>query len=202
MFLHWALHENKTCHAIASHASHVLFTNDHALIPVLNSTCNYETAFQHWLVLRKKVGVEKKFSWKIIQKEIKFLKTREACNLLQREGTRLCHEQKAINAMSKKVEHVHLSSIVNLSVGSRRFTASLQTLIKDPDSILAAMFSAKFEVKPLEDEALFIDRDGKHFRFMLNYLRTGNELCQKEIKIDELVEEVLSDQRGSRRVSI
>ena len=40
--------------------------------------------------------------------------------------------------------------------------------------MLAAMFSAKFEVKPLEDEALFIDRDGKHFRFMLNYLRTGN----------------------------
>ena len=104
------------------------------------------------------------------------MKTREACNLLQREGTRLCHEQKAINAMSKKVEHVHLSSIVNLSVGSRRFTASLQALIKDPDSILAAMFSAKFEVKPLEDEALFIDRDGKHFRFMLNYLRTENEL--------------------------
>ena len=30
----------------------------------------------------------------------------------------------------------------------------------------------------------------------------GNELCQKEIKIDELTEEVSSDPRDSRRVSI
>ena len=39
--------------------------------------------------------------------------------------------------------------------------------------MLAAMFSGKFEVKPSEDGAFFIDRDGKHFRFILNYLRDG-----------------------------
>lgn len=98
---------------------------------------------------------------------------REACEVLQREATRLRHEQKAIDAMSKKIEHVHLSSTVNLNVGGRRFTTSLQTLTKDSDSMLAAMFSGKFEVKPSEDGAFFIDRDGKHFRFILNYLRTG-----------------------------
>ncbi|PFX29428.1 BTB/POZ domain-containing protein KCTD21 [Stylophora pistillata] len=98
---------------------------------------------------------------------------REACEVLQREATRLRQEQKAIDAMSKKIEHVHLSSTVNLNVGGRRFTTSLQTLTKDPDSILAAMFSGKFDVKPSEDGAFFIDRDGKHFRFILNYLRTG-----------------------------
>ena len=97
---------------------------------------------------------------------------REACEVLQREATRL-RQQKAIDAMSEKIEHFHLSSIVNLHVGGRRFTTSLQTLTKDPDSMLAAMFSGRFEVKPLEDGAFFIDRDGKHFRFILNYLRTG-----------------------------
>ena len=80
---------------------------------------------------------------------------REACELYQREVTRL-------------------SSIVNLYVGGRRFTTSLQTLTKDPDAMLAAMFSGKFEVKPSEDGVFFIDRDGKHFRFILDYLRTRN----------------------------
>ena len=97
---------------------------------------------------------------------------RETCKVLQREATSLRHEQnsKAIDAMSKKVEHFHLSLIVNLNVG---FTTSLQTLTKDPDSMLASMFSGKLEVTPLEDGAFFIDRDGKHFRFILNYICTG-----------------------------
>ena len=75
--------------------------------------------------------------------------------------------------MTKKIDHVHLTSTINLNIGGRRFTTSLQTLTKDPDSMLAAMFSGKFEVKPSEDGAFFIDRDGKHFRFILNYLRDG-----------------------------
>jgi len=62
---------------------------------------------------------------------------------------------------------------VNLNVGGHRFTTSLQTLTKDPNSMLAAMFSGKFELKPFEDGAFFIDRDGTYFRFILNYLRTG-----------------------------
>ena len=98
---------------------------------------------------------------------------KEVCEVLQREATRLRQEQEAIDAMSKKIDHVHLTSTINLNIGGRRFTTSLQTLTKDPDSMLAAMFSGKFEVKPSEDGAFFIDRDGKHFRFILNYLRDG-----------------------------
>ena len=39
--------------------------------------------------------------------------------------------------------------------------------------MLAAMCSGKFEMKPSEDGTFFIDRDGTHFRFILNYLRNG-----------------------------
>ena len=39
--------------------------------------------------------------------------------------------------------------------------------------MLAAMFSGMFEMKANEDGAFFIDRDGTHFRFILNYLRNG-----------------------------
>ena len=39
--------------------------------------------------------------------------------------------------------------------------------------MLAAMFPGKSDMKPAEDGAFFIDRDGTHFPFILNYLRTG-----------------------------
>ena len=98
---------------------------------------------------------------------------KEACEIFQREAARLRQEQVAIDAMSKKLEHAHFSSTKQLNVGGHRFTTSLQTLTKDPNSMLAAMFSGKFEMKPCEDGAFFIDRDGTHFRFILNYLRNG-----------------------------
>ena len=75
--------------------------------------------------------------------------------------------------MSKKLDQVHFSSTVNLDVGGQHFTATVQTLTKDPNSMLAAMFSGKFEMKPSDDSSFFIDRDGTHFRFILNFLHTG-----------------------------
>ena len=39
--------------------------------------------------------------------------------------------------------------------------------------MLAAMFSGRHELKREEDGTVFIDRDGTHFRYILNYLRDG-----------------------------
>lgn len=45
------------------------------------------------------------------------------------------------------------------------------------------MFSGRFDSKPAEDgSGYFIDRDGTHFRYILNYLRTG-QLVVPEDKI-------------------
>ncbi|KAL9954733.1 hypothetical protein ACROYT_G042306 [Oculina patagonica] len=98
---------------------------------------------------------------------------KEACKILQKEATRLRQEQEAFDSMSKKLDRVHFSSKINLDVGGHLFKTSVQTLTKDPNSMLAAMFSGRFEMKPSEDGSYFIDRDGTHFRFILNYLRTG-----------------------------
>ena len=51
-----------------------------------------------------------------------------------------------------------------------------------PGSMLHAMFSGRFDTKPSEDGSYFIDRDGTHFRYILNYLRTG-ELIVPDDKI-------------------
>ena len=48
--------------------------------------------------------------------------------------------------------------------------------------MLHAMFSGRFDSKPAEDGSYFIDRDGTHFRYILNYLRTG-QLVVPEDKI-------------------
>lgn len=79
---------------------------------------------------------------------------------------------------------------VKLNVGGHHYTTSVQTLTKDPDSMLAAMFSGRFELKPFEDGAFFIDRDGTHFRYILNYLRTGKlNLPKDPTLVKELLEE-------------
>ena len=101
-------------------------------------------------------------------------RSEEAFKILRREATGLRQEKKTSDySMSEELEHVHFSSTVNLNVGGHHFTTSVQTLTKDPNSMLAAMFSGRFEMKRFEDGSFFIDRDRTHFRFILNYLRSG-----------------------------
>ena len=47
-------------------------------------------------------------------------------------------------------------------------------------SMLHAMFSGRFDTKPSEDRSYFIDRDGTHFRYILNYLRTGQLIVPED----------------------
>ena len=66
---------------------------------------------------------------------------------------------------------------IKLDIGGQMFTTSLLTLTKDPESMLAAMFSGRHKLRQEGDGSYFIDRDGVHFRYILNYLRDG---CLKE----------------------
>ena len=103
-----------------------------------------------------------------VEKQIKAV-----CNQLQRQASRLREEQKACDSISKRMESMQLSTKVKLNVGGILFTTTVQTLTKDPDSMLAAMFSGRFPMKPAKDGTFFIDRDGTYFRYILNYLRDG-----------------------------
>lgn len=59
---------------------------------------------------------------------------------------------------------------VKLNVGGRLFTTSLDTLLKQ-DNMFRAMFSGRMDVCTDLDGYILIDRSGKHFEFILNYLR-------------------------------
>lgn len=67
-------------------------------------------------------------------------------------------------------------SCVVLNVGGHRFTTSLETLRRVPDTFFSSMFSGRFAVRPAPDGAYFVDRDGTHFRHVLNHMRDGAAL--------------------------
>jgi len=60
-------------------------------------------------------------------------------------------------------------SIVQLNIGGKVFTTSLATLQSAPNTMLSCMFSGRHS--PNKDGSFFIDRDGTHFQWILNYLR-------------------------------
>ena len=77
------------------------------------------------------------------------------------------------NEVSKKLSNVHFGENVKIDVGGRIFKTSLKTLRKESESVLASMFSEKFELKKEDDGSFFIDRDGTFFHHILDYLRDG-----------------------------
>ena len=115
---------------------------------------------------------------------------KKAYEIMNQQAVDLHKEKETFESVAKKLEHVHFASTIKLNVGGQHFTTSLQTLTKDTGSMLHAMFSGRFDTKPAEDGSYFIDRDGTHFRYILNYLRTGRLLLPK----DELIREELLEE--------
>ena len=90
----------------------------------------------------------------------------EARELLKKDLDNVRQEKSAFEELTRILSEVHFSSTVKLNVGGKIYKTTLDTLRKDPDSMLCAMFSGRHELKPdEEDGSYFIDRDGKHFRY-------------------------------------
>ena len=65
---------------------------------------------------------------------------------------------------------------VKIDMGGTRFTTARSTLKSCPESLLAAMFSGRYQQLPDEKEgSFFIDRDGRYFHHILNFLRSPKE---------------------------
>lgn len=82
-------------------------------------------------------------------------------------------------AASMTVDEPSFPLIVSLNVGGMLFTTSLETLRgfgfgQNADgSMLEAMFSGRSPTRRDAEGRFFIDRDGRHFGHILNYLRDG-----------------------------
>ena len=95
---------------------------------------------------------------------------------LARERAQLDEERRALEAEYGRVRHaLSDSEQVTLNVGGARFTTTVSTLrAAPPPSLFAAMFSGRHALRrDARDGSVFIDRDGRHFADVLNFLRTG-----------------------------
>ena len=120
--------------------------------------------------LQKEIQKEKDQLQKKIQKKKDQLQKeiQNEKDQLQNEKDQLQNEIQRMSEMNNICE-----TRIKLDIGGHLYTTSTLTLTKDPQSMLAAMFSGRHSVKKEEDGSYFIDRDGTHFRYILNYLR-GN----------------------------
>lgn len=66
------------------------------------------------------------------------------------------------------------SPVVHLNVGGHIYSTLLSTLKKQPDSKLAELFSGQPKIHTDSQGRYFIDRDGCHFRAILEFLRSGS----------------------------
>jgi len=84
---------------------------------------------------------------------------------------------KEIDSLRKEHEKLSVSphkldkDRILLDVGGNFFSTTLVTLTTIPNSVLGGMFSGRFPIQFTKDGRVFIDRDGQHFRHILNFLR-------------------------------
>ena len=91
-------------------------------------------------------------------------------------------------------------SRIRLDVGGTKFTTTLCTLTRFPDSILGAMFSGRHKltaddsgydfidrgsnISTDDNGYYFIDRDGTHFRHVLNFMRSPEDFDVSSMSTD------------------
>jgi len=78
------------------------------------------------------------------------------------------------NSSSPKTAKFNKGDVVTLNVGGKTFVTTWDTLTKQQESMLSAMFAGQMPVKLDHNGSVFIDRDGKHFKKILNYMRNNS----------------------------
>ncbi len=114
---------------------------------------------------------------------------------IKREKDHLEQDRKKFQEELRKMEELNRSNDtkVKLNIGGSVYMTSTLTLTKDPNSMLAAMFSGLHSLKKDDDGTYFIDRDGTHFRYILNYLRDGGLREAVLSKDSEFLGEMLTE---------
>jgi len=114
----------------------------------------------------------------------------DAKRQLAKERAEVDEKWKQLDEERKKIIHALELKKVRLNVGGKSFTTSLSTLTSTP-SMLATMFSGKFDISKDDEGEFFVDRDGTHFGYILNFLRDGDvDLPDDPLVLKALTREV------------
>ena len=101
----------------------------------------------------------------------------------------LADEKQKWDIEKQVIANTHtFESRIKLDVGGCTFTTTITTLTRFPDSMVGTMFSGRHNLTTYESGYYFIDRDGTHFRHILNYLRCPEDFDVSSISADHLKE--------------
>ena len=93
---------------------------------------------------------------------------------------------------ANKSMNVMVNQPITLNVGGMRYTTTKATLSTIDGTFLYTMLiERKFLAEPSKDGSYFIDRDGQHFRYILNFLRDGYVNIGNESIVTELLQEAM-----------
>ena len=107
----------------------------------------------------------------------------EFSDIVESERAKIKAEVESYNAEKEKIEAVNVNDddLIDLNVGGTKLTTTRSTLCQVEGSLLASMFSGRWEdnIKRDRDGAVFFDFNPQHFILILDYLRV------KKIKTPE-----------------
>jgi len=104
---------------------------------------------------------------------------------MDNELSRLTEEKKRLDSEVRKLinerENPRNYNVerVLLDIGGHHYSTSLHTLTAVPNSYFGRLFGGSFQDLIGDDGRVFIDRDGRHFRYILNYLRDPDHFVLK-----------------------
>lgn len=78
--------------------------------------------------------------------------------------------------------------IIKLDIGGYIYKTTKTTLTKYKNTYFSGLFSGKYKIIEQEDGSIFIDRDGSHFKTLLNFMRSGRIVMPSDpIKLKEIL---------------
>ena len=96
--------------------------------------------------------------------------------IVENERAKIKAEVEAYQAEKEKMSAISVrdDDIIHLNVGGQKFTTTRSTLCQVEGSLLASMFSGRWEDSVVRDQdgAVFFDFDPQYFGLILSYLRT------------------------------
>ena len=99
----------------------------------------------------------------------------EFSDIVESERAKIKAEVEAYNAEKEKIEAVNVNDddLIDLNVGGTKLTTTRSTLCQVQDSLLASMFSGRWEdnIKRDKNGAVFFDFNPQYFILILDYLR-------------------------------
>jgi hypothetical protein len=99
--------------------------------------------------------------------------------IIQGKRAKMKAEVEQYNAEKQRMKPFEVSDddIIHLNIGGQKFTSTRSTLCQVEGSLLATMFSGRWEdgLKRDEDGAVFFDVNPQYFGYVLDYLRSSHE---------------------------